>query len=214
MGGRALASARDRLWGARADAWSAWCLRSAQSVGLRARIEGRPRIESHDLRIGDDLLLWSKEQRTYVGGSGRLELADRVFVNSGAYILAHNHIVIGDDVAIGLQAVVVDTDMHGIAAAPVRHDVTVIGAGTWIAMRATVLGGVRVGKRCIVAAGAVVTGDVPDDTLVAGVPARPIRRIDYPEGHLKAWNNDWRPEHWADGGHARIGDAPPSAGGR
>lgn len=197
-----LPGARGRLAGARADTWTAWCLRSAESVGERARAEGRPRIESRRLFVGDDFLLWSRDQRTYIGGNGRIEIDDRVFVNSGAYILAHNQVKLGDDVAVGLGAVVVDSDMHGIAADPVRYDDTVIGSGSWIALRASVLGGVRVGRRCIVAAGAVVTRDVEDDTVVAGVPARAIRRIDYPDGCRKAWNNDWRPDHWPDAGYA------------
>lgn len=136
-----------------------------------------------------------------MGGNGRIEIGDRVFVNSGAYILAHNQLKLGDDVAVGLGAVVVDSDMHGIGAAPVRYDVTVIGSASWIALRATVLGGARVGRRCIVGAGAVVTRDVEDDTVVAGIP-RVVRRIDYPDGYRKAWNNDWRPDHWLDAGCA------------
>lgn len=49
-----------------------------------------------------------------------------------------------------------------------------IGERTFIGCNATILPGVSVGKRCVIAAGSVVTKDVPDGTVVAGVPARPI----------------------------------------
>jgi maltose O-acetyltransferase len=55
----------------------------------------------------------------------------------------------------------------------------IIGDGAWLASRVTILPGVTVGNGSIVAAGAVVTHDVPPNTLVAGVPARVVR--DLPE---------------------------------
>jgi len=53
-----------------------------------------------------------------------------------------------------------------------------IGDGAWLASRVTVLPKVRIGAGAIVAAGAVVTRDVPPNTLVAGVPARVIRTLE------------------------------------
>jgi acetyltransferase-like isoleucine patch superfamily enzyme len=66
--------------------------------------------------------------------------------------------------------------------APVR-----IGDGSWIGARAIILPGVTIGRRCLVAAGAVVSKDVPDDTLVAGNPARVVRELVYPAGVTRAW---------------------------
>jgi acetyltransferase-like isoleucine patch superfamily enzyme len=53
----------------------------------------------------------------------------------------------------------------------------VIGNNVWIAAGATVIGGVTIGDHAVVAAGSVVTKDVPADTLVGGNPARVIRSI-------------------------------------
>ena len=62
-----------------------------------------------------------------------------------------------------------------------------VGSDVFIGAGVTVLPGVRIGDRCVVGAGSVVTASVPDGTIVAGVPARPIKQ--WPEFHaaLAAW---------------------------
>jgi len=52
--------------------------------------------------------------------------------------------------------------------------------GCWIGIGAVILPGVRVGRNAVVAANAVVTKDVPDYAVVAGIPARVIKRLDGP----------------------------------
>jgi acetyltransferase-like isoleucine patch superfamily enzyme len=66
-------------------------------------------------------------------------------------------------------------DEQGISTKPV-----VIGNDVWIGANAVILPGVTIGKHCVVAAGAVVTKDIPDHTLVGGVPARIIKQLDAP----------------------------------
>src|SRR5262249_19844222 len=61
--------------------------------------------------------------------------------------------------------------------APVR-----LGVNVWVGRSATILPGVTIGDHAVIAAGSIVTGDVPAKTLVAGVPARPIRTLDIPDG--------------------------------
>lgn len=57
--------------------------------------------------------------------------------------------------------------------APIR-----LGKKVWVGSNATILQGVTIGDNAVVAAGAVVTKDVPANTIVGGVPARVIKRID------------------------------------
>jgi len=94
------------------------------------------------------------------------------YVNHDVRISCFSSVSIGDDVAIAEQVAIRDSDNHDVAGAarPSFAPVT-IGDHVWIGMRATVLKGVTIGSGAIVAAGAVVTRDVPDNTLVAGVPA-------------------------------------------
>lgn len=54
----------------------------------------------------------------------------------------------------------------------------VIGDDVYIGMRSMILAGVTIGNRCVIGAGSVVTRDIPDNTVAAGVPARPLRTTD------------------------------------
>ncbi len=170
-----------------------WRLRKVAKVGRRARVLGRPVVDASDLEIGDDFKIWSAHRKTLVSGWGRIRIGDRVFINVGTTLLSVVEIVIGDDVAMANEVYVMDSNSHGVEGrahveAPVR-----IGAGTWLGARSMVLPGVTIGKRVLVAAGAVVTRDVPDDVLVAGNPARVVRSLVYPPGCRRAWHDEWCP---------------------
>ena len=170
-----------------------WRLRKVAKVGRRARVLGRPVVDASDLEIGDDFKIWSAHRKTVVSGWGRIRIGDRVFINVGATVLSVVEIVIGDDVAMANEVYLMDSNSHGVEGqahveAPVR-----IGAGTWLGARSMVMPGVTIGKRVLVAAGAVVTRDVPDDVLVAGNPARVVRPLVYPPGCRRAWHDEWCP---------------------
>ena len=62
-----------------------------------------------------------------------------------------------------------------------------IGSGSWICSSATICGGVTIGKNCIVAAGSVVNRDVPDNCIVAGVPAKVLRKLDE-QDRMQVWD--------------------------
>ena len=113
--------------------------------------------------------------------SGRkLRFGRNVFVNHGCTAMDLGGIAIGDDVMISPNVQLISSG-HPLEPATRRARITTapidIGRGAWIAAGATVLQGVTVGDDAVVAAGAVVTKDVPACTLVAGVPARIIRTL-------------------------------------
>lgn len=109
-----------------------------------------------------------------------IRLGRDVFINAGCKFQDQGGIYLGDRVLVG-QNVVLATLNHGMEPsrrgdlhpAPIR-----IGNGVWIGANATVLPGVTIGDGAVVAAGAVVTRDVPPLTVVGGVPARVIKKIE------------------------------------
>ncbi|QCB95020.1 sugar O-acetyltransferase [Cellulomonas shaoxiangyii] len=105
-----------------------------------------------------------------------LTLGEDVFINMGCTFQDAGGITIGDGTLIGHGSTVVTLD-HAVDPAR-RSDMlpapVVIGRQVWLGARVTVVPGVTIGDGAIVGAGAVVTKDVPANTIVAGVPARPI----------------------------------------
>lgn len=103
-----------------------------------------------------------------------------VFVNAGCRFQDQGGITIGDACQIG-HNVVIATLNHGLAPEE-RGNITpapvVLARNVWIGANATILPGVRIGENAIVAAGAVVTKDVPANTIVGGVPAKVLRTIE------------------------------------
>jgi acetyltransferase-like isoleucine patch superfamily enzyme len=111
----------------------------------------------------------------------RIRIGTRVFVNQNATFYSLAPITIGDDVLIGPNVSLI-TSGHPVApsqrrAALVGKPIT-IERDVWIGAGATVIGGATIGARSVVAAGSVVTKDVPTDSLVGGNPASLIRSIE------------------------------------
>lgn len=96
------------------------------------------------------------------------------YINSDCKIRCHKKIVIGDGCAISHDFTVMDSDAHALNGSIKTADVY-IGNHVWIGTRVTVLPGVHVGDGAVLAAGAVVTKDVPQKCVVAGSPAKVIK---------------------------------------
>ena len=112
------------------------------------------------ITIGRDGLIG---EYTVIRGQGGIEIGDRVYTSPFTQILAVNHVFDDPERPFIEQGITAE----GII---VEDDV-------WFGAGAILTDGVRVGKGAVVGAGAVVTRDVPPHTVVAGVPARPIREI-------------------------------------
>jgi acetyltransferase-like isoleucine patch superfamily enzyme len=170
-----------------------WTLRSIKRRGARPVVFGKPLIDASDLVVGDDFKVWSGPRVTVISGWGRMQFGDRCFVNVGSSIISVEEIIVGDDVAFANDVMVMDSDSHGVEGRPHKQAPVHIGDGCWLGARSMILPGVTLGKRVLVAAGAVVTRDVPDDCLVAGNPARVIRELTYPAGCRRAWHDQTCP---------------------
>jgi hypothetical protein len=109
-----------------------------------------------------------------------ISVGRNVFINQNCTFYDLAEISIGDDVLIGPNVSII-TDSHPVAPSERQSYIVArpiaIERGVWIATGATIIGGVKVGENAVVAAGSVVTKDVPANTLVGGNPARVIRSL-------------------------------------
>ncbi len=113
------------------------------------------------IRIGVDSLVG---EYSVIRGQGGVTIGDRVYTSPGTQIIAVNHIFNDPQRPFVEQGITAE----GI----------VIEDDVWLGSNCVITDGVRVGKGAVVAAGAVVTKDVPPHTIVAGVPAKVLREID------------------------------------
>ena len=109
-----------------------------------------------------------------------ITVGQKVFINSGCCFQDQGGITIGDGTLIGHQVVLatLNHDLNPDKRASMTAQPVVIGRNVWIGAHATVLPGVTIGDNAVVAAGAVVTKDVAENTVVAGVPAKIIKKIE------------------------------------
>ena len=159
---------------------------SAEAQRITAKINGKFRTpeklrrlmaELTGREIPEDFRLFPP---FYTDCGKNLHIGKGVFFNAGCHFQDQGGVWVGDGTLIG-HAVIICTLNHGfeeerrgdLIPSPVR-----IGARVWIGSGARILPGVTIGDGAIVAAGAVVTRDVAPRTIVAGVPARPIKTLD------------------------------------
>lgn len=114
----------------------------------------------------------------YIGDYKNLILRKNAEINSGVFIIGKEKIVIGENSTLAYQVSLFTSAMprgpenklykiYGCVREPIE-----IGRDCWIGARAVILPGVTIGDKSVVAAGAVVTKDVPSSVVVAGCPAR------------------------------------------
>jgi len=115
----------------------------------------------------------------YTDCGKNISVGKNVFINSGCRFQDQGGIIIGDGVLIG----------HNVVLATLNHDINprkrsnlhpapiVVGKNVWIGANATVVPGVTIDDGAIIAAGAVVTKDVPPNVIMGGVPAKIIKKI-------------------------------------
>ena len=112
---------------------------------------------------------------------GSITLGENVWLGPNLVIYGHGGVEIGDDCLLSMNVVILSSN-HQIPNRE-RHirweqdqlRPTQIGKDVWIGANAVILGGVTIGDGCVVAAGAVVTKDLPAYSVAMGVPARVVR---------------------------------------
>ena len=143
--------------------------RSAEELcALFSRLTGQPTDETFGLF-----------PPFYTDFGKNIHVGKGVFINSGCCFQDQGGITLGDGCLIGHQVVIATlnhdldpTRRGGMYPAPVR-----LGKNVWVGAHATILPGVTVGDGAVIAAGAVVTKDVPAGVVAGGVPARVLKTI-------------------------------------
>jgi len=176
------------------------------TIGKNASIAGRVYIrlmKGAEMTIGDDFVMSSgnginpisRNIRTaiFASSGARISIGNRVGMSSPC-IWAKDSITICDGVNIGAGCIILDTDCHNIdwrvrVARETTSDGMSVDSNTaqsapviiyenvWIGAGVTILKGVTIGARSIVAAGSVVTKSIPADCVAGGNPARVIKKI-------------------------------------
>lgn len=115
----------------------------------------------------------------YTDCGKNITIGKNVFINSGCKFQDQGGITIGDGALIGHNAVLatLNHDMAPEKRSDLHPAPIVIGRNVWIGSNATILPGVTIGDGAVVAAGAVVRKDVEANTIVGGVPAKFIKKI-------------------------------------
>ena len=145
----------------------------------------------HDCLIGAQLICESNDAVIIIG--------NKTFISGGTQIISSRKITIGNNVLIARDVIIQDGNSHSINHIDRKKDIEYttarfngkprsdknfslidrkdisIGDDVWIGLRCIILKGVTIGPRSIIAAGSIVTKDVPSDVIVAGNPAKVVK---------------------------------------
>lgn len=154
-----------------------WNKKSTIQLKGRLKLREKSKIEIHEnasLIINGDVDIFQDATITCLKGS--LLTIGSGFINTRSHILTAKEIHIGKDCAIGCDVIIRDYDFHYLdrPGYQVMKPIN-IGNHVWIGQRAMILKGVTIGDGSIIAAGAIVTHDVPANCIAAGIPAKVIQ---------------------------------------
>jgi maltose O-acetyltransferase len=148
----------------------AWLYRlCGYRIARSSRIVSSVRIWGDmDLRVGEHTFIGY--ECLIVGGVSTIDIGDQVDIGPRVSVISGTHII----------------DMNGGRAAGCGESRDIaIEDGAWVGACCTILGGVRIGAKAVIAAGSVVTRDIPPEVVAAGVPCRPVKRWNR---ELRSWD--------------------------
>lgn len=164
-----------------------WHLRKCTSLGKLVTVNQKPLIINQGIiHLGDEVRIWSNINKTkiFVDKGGTLAVGRNSRIN-GVHISVSQRVQIGNNVRIAPYCIIIDNDYHKIddhfSDEGTRQPI-IIEDDVWITMNCMIMKGVRIGKGAVIAAGAVVTRDVAPYTVVGGVPARLIKKMEVRQG--------------------------------
>src|SRR3954462_11079401 len=178
---------RTRIIHSRTPESAAMLANVKRAMAITARLNRLTFNDADEVRVLFSELIGKKVDESfllippfYTAGGDESRVGKNVFVNQNCTFYDLGGLDIADDVMIGPNVSLITTG-HPLDPSR-RRSITlgkpiVIEKNVWVAAGATIIGGVTVGENSVVAAGSVVTSDVPPNTIVGGTPARVIRSI-------------------------------------
>jgi len=130
---------------------------------IRAKLDPLGFARSIGVRMGENVTFYGMSPGMFGSEPWMITLGNNVYITHGVFFITH------DGGTLILRKEVPDLEWT----API-----VVGDDVYIGIRAMILPGVTIGNRCIIGAGSVVTKDIPDNSVAAGVPARVIKSTD------------------------------------
>lgn len=131
--------------------------------GVRMQVYNDLTGEQSKIKIGDNCYIGYNN--TFLAG-GNITLEDGVLMASNILISSENHSIDPESPDYYMN--------QKLSCAPI-----VVGEGTWIGEKVSILSGVTIGKKCVIGAGSIVTKDIPDFSIAVGSPAKVIKKYNF-----------------------------------
>ena len=137
----------------------------------KAKILGN---ENGKIYFGKDVFLFENIKFYLDSEHAIISIGSGTRIGRRSQIMCKEAVIIGKSCAISWDVTIIDSDYHSIDGIEQRSRIE-IGDHVWIGMNAKILKGVKIGDGAVIAAGSVVTKDVPPKAMVGGVPAKIIK---------------------------------------
>lgn len=119
--------------------------------------------------------------RLEIGAGGTLSIGNGTYLNRNTLIVCEDRVEIGENCKIAWDVIIMDSDLHPTnESSPIVNKAVRIEDDVWIGCRSIILKGVTIGYGAVIAAGSVVTKNVPPRTVYGGSPAKLIAELDDP----------------------------------
>lgn len=156
-----------------------WVSRRFTTHGLVTATGGRPwpRVINNGGVLHAGTCQLYSGVRIEIGPGAVLRIGKGTYINRNTLVVCNTAVTIGANCKISWDVIIMDSDGHAVT----TDKPVVIGDDVWISCRSIILKGVTIGTGAVIAAGSVVTKDVPAGAVVGGSPAAIIRQMTHAE---------------------------------
>jgi len=141
-------------------------------MNLDTKAQGVFRVYKTGIVVLHPFVRISRTCKVYV--TGKLEIGQRTYINPNTLIIANCDVKIGENCAISWNVQIIDDDFHSINNNRSKDSI-IIGDKVWIGSDVKIIKGAKIGSGSVIAANSLVVGEVPPNSLVAGIPAKVLK---------------------------------------